>query len=117
MSPLSILICIWLHHLTGEILSLQSESITLYCDNQATLKLMQGNNYHTRMKHINICYHFIQDVVKKGYVTGLGAASRAGAHVSCATRQGSVLCLCTSLGSLLFDLTYDTCFISITITS
>jgi hypothetical protein len=36
-------------------------------------------------------------------VTGLGAASRAGAHVSCATGQESVMCLSTSLGSLLFD--------------
>ena len=51
--------CIWLRHLTGEILPIQSESITLYCDNQATLKLMQGDNYHARMKHIDICYHFI----------------------------------------------------------
>jgi hypothetical protein len=60
--------CIWLHHLTGEILPTQSKSITLYCDNQAALKLMQGDNYHTRMKHIDIHYHFIQDVVKKGYI-------------------------------------------------
>jgi hypothetical protein len=51
--------CIWLHRLTGEILPTQSESITLYCDNQATLKLMQGDNYHTRTKHIDIHYHFI----------------------------------------------------------
>jgi hypothetical protein len=51
--------CIWLHRLTGEILPTQSESITLYCDNQAALKLVQGNNYHIRMKHINFCYHFI----------------------------------------------------------
>jgi hypothetical protein len=58
--------CIWLHRLTGEILPIQSKSITLYCDNQATLKLMQGNNYHARTKHIDLCYHFIQDVVKKG---------------------------------------------------
>jgi hypothetical protein len=60
--------CIWLHHLTGEILPTQSGSITLYCDNQATLKLVQGDNYHARMKHINIHYHFIRDVVKKGYI-------------------------------------------------
>ena len=39
----------------------------------------------------------------EGDVTGLGAASRAGAHVSCATGQESVMCLSTSLGSLLFD--------------
>jgi hypothetical protein len=51
--------CIWLHRLTGEIFPIQSESITLYCDNQATLKLAQGDNYHTRMKHIDIHYHFI----------------------------------------------------------
>jgi ribonuclease HI len=60
--------CIWLRHLTGEILPTQSKSITLYCDNQAALKLMQGDNYHTRTKHIDIHYHFIQDVVKKGYI-------------------------------------------------
>jgi hypothetical protein len=60
--------CIWLCHLTGEILPTQSKSITLYCDNQATLKLVQGHNYHVRMKHIDIHYHFIQDVVKKGYI-------------------------------------------------
>jgi hypothetical protein len=60
--------CIWLHRLTGEILPIQSESITLYCDNQAALKLTQGDNYHMRMKHIDICYHFIRDVVNKGYI-------------------------------------------------
>jgi hypothetical protein len=51
--------CIWLHCPTGEILPTQSKSITLYCDNQATLKLAQGDNYHARTKHIDICYHFI----------------------------------------------------------
>jgi hypothetical protein len=51
--------CIWLRCLTGEILPTQSKSITLYCDNQATLKLAQGDNYHARTKHIDICYHFI----------------------------------------------------------
>jgi hypothetical protein len=51
--------CIWLHCLTCEILPTQPELITLYCDNQATLKLTQDNNYHARTKHIDICYHFI----------------------------------------------------------
>jgi hypothetical protein len=39
----------------------------------------------------------------EGDVTGLGAASRAGTHVSCATGQESDIWLCMSLGSLLFD--------------
>jgi hypothetical protein len=60
--------CIWLHRLTGEVLPTQSKSITLYCDNQAALKLVQGDSYHARTKHIDICYHFIQDMVKKGYI-------------------------------------------------
>jgi hypothetical protein len=35
----------------------------LYCDNQAVLKLATDYNYHTRTKHIDICYHFIRQVV------------------------------------------------------
>jgi len=56
--------CIWLRCLTGDILLPLSESTTLHCDNQAALKLAQDNNYHVRMKHIDIRYHFIWDVVK-----------------------------------------------------
>jgi len=58
--------CIWLHRLAGDILPPLPESTTLHCDNQAALKLAQDNNYHTQMKHIDIWYHFIQDVVKQG---------------------------------------------------
>jgi len=42
--------------------------MTLYCDNQAALKLTQDDNYHAHMKHINIHYHFIQDVVEQGLI-------------------------------------------------
>src|SRR6266850_1234621 len=60
--------CIWLHHLTGDILPPLPESTTLHCDNQAALKLAQDDNYHAQTKHINIRYHFIRDVVKQGYI-------------------------------------------------
>jgi len=60
--------CIWLCRLTGDILLPLPESTTLHCDNQAALKLVQDDNYHTRTKHIDIRYHFIQDVVKQGYI-------------------------------------------------
>jgi hypothetical protein len=44
-------------------------SLRAHCiSSDTTLKLMQGDNYHARMKHINIHYHFIQDVVNKGYI-------------------------------------------------
>ena len=59
---------IWLCRLTGEILTSKLESMTLYCDNQAALKLAQDDNYHTHTKHIDIRYHFIQDVVEWGLI-------------------------------------------------
>ena len=58
--------CIWLRRLTGEILPTDDDPpTTLYCDNQAALKLAQDDNYHARTKHIDIRYHFIRDVVKR----------------------------------------------------
>jgi len=59
---------IWLRRLTGEILTSKPESMTLYCDNQAALKLMQDDNYHMHTKHIDICYHFIRNVVEWGLI-------------------------------------------------
>ena len=36
---------------------------TLYCDNQAVLKLATDDNYHARTKHIDIRHPFIHQVV------------------------------------------------------
>ena len=59
---------IWLHCLTGEILTSKPELMTLYCNNQAALKLAQDDNYHVHTKHIDIHYHFIRDVVERGLI-------------------------------------------------
>jgi hypothetical protein len=42
---------------------------TLFCDNQAALKLAIDDNYHMRIKHINIYYHFICQVIKSEDIT------------------------------------------------
>jgi hypothetical protein len=42
---------------------------TLYCDNQAALRLIEDDNYHARTKHIDIRYHFIRDITKRGDIT------------------------------------------------
>ena len=55
--------CIWLCHLIGELSPSPLSTTTLYCDNQATLKLATDNNYHMRTKHIDICFHFICQVM------------------------------------------------------
>ena len=35
----------------------------LYLDSQSAITLTKDGSYHARMKHIDICYHFIRFVV------------------------------------------------------
>lgn len=44
------------------------ESITIYCDNQSCLKLLENSVFHDRLKHIEIKYHYIQNIVTRGAV-------------------------------------------------
>ena len=60
--------CIWLCCLIEELSPSPLSMTTLYCDNQATLKLATDNNYHARTKHIDICFHFIHQVMASGAV-------------------------------------------------
>src|SRR6266481_10164949 len=41
----------------------------LYCDNQASIALMKDAQYHTRMKHIDMRFHFIRETVKAGSIS------------------------------------------------
>ena len=40
----------------------------LLCNNQATIKLVIDDNYHACTKHIDICYHFIHQVISMGEI-------------------------------------------------
>ena len=55
--------CIWLCCLIEELSPSPLSTTTLYCDNQAALKLATDDNYHVRTKHIDIHFHFICQVV------------------------------------------------------
>jgi hypothetical protein len=59
----------WLCRLKGELLTPISSPTIIYCDNQAALKLTTDDNYQARTKHIDICYHFIRQVVSVGEIT------------------------------------------------
>jgi hypothetical protein len=60
--------CIWLRCLTGELFPSFNMTTTLFCDNQAALKLAQNDNYHTCTKHIDIRVHFIREVIAGGAI-------------------------------------------------
>jgi hypothetical protein len=59
---------VWLCRLKGELLSPLINPTMIYCDNQAALKLATDDNYRARMKHIDICYHYIRQVISAGEI-------------------------------------------------
>jgi hypothetical protein len=38
----------------------------ILCDNQSCIKMTENPVFHDRSKHIEICYHFICDMVQRG---------------------------------------------------
>jgi hypothetical protein len=60
--------CIWLRCLIGEIFPQLIDQTTLFCNNQATLRLAMDDNYHARTKHIDIRFHFICQTVEDGSI-------------------------------------------------
>ena len=40
--------------------------IDILCDNQSCIKMTENPVFHDKSKHIEIKYHFIQDMVQKG---------------------------------------------------
>jgi hypothetical protein len=45
---------------------LELEPTSIYCDNYSCVKISENLVFHDKSKHIEIKYHFIQDMVEKG---------------------------------------------------
>ena len=60
---------IWLRQLIHQFFPLPTSPTTIFCDNQASIKLAYDDNYHARTKHIDIWYHFIRQVVSEGIIS------------------------------------------------
>lgn len=59
---------IWLRNLLLELGYPQPRVTLLYCDNSGTVDFAHDPHSHTRMKHIDICAHFIQNQVNNGVI-------------------------------------------------
>ncbi|GJZ05783.1 hypothetical protein Tco_0539576 [Tanacetum coccineum] len=58
---------LWMRsHLTDY--GLGFNKIPIYCDNKSAIALCCNNVQHSRSKHIDIRFHFIKELVKKGVV-------------------------------------------------
>lgn len=50
-------------------IGLPLSSIQLYYDNMGVTQLAANPVFHARTKHIEVSYHFIRDLVSKGFLT------------------------------------------------
>ena len=44
-------------------LGFKQDKYVLFCDNQSVIHLSKNASFHSRSKHIDVCYHWIRDVL------------------------------------------------------
>ncbi|MCO5603495.1 hypothetical protein L7F22_057646 [Adiantum nelumboides] len=54
---------IWLTRLVGD-LGIVGEVPLLHCDSQSAIQLARNPVFHAKMKHVDVRYHFIRDVLE-----------------------------------------------------
>jgi len=54
----------------------QLTTSTIFCDNQAAIAIAHHPEFHTRMKHIDIAFHFLRDLVESGTIDIIYVPSR-----------------------------------------
>ena len=59
---------IWLWKLLTGLFDLEMEAITILCDNQNCIKMIENPVFHDKSKHIEIRYHYIHDMVQRGAI-------------------------------------------------
>lgn len=55
---------IWLKQLADELDKNIAKTITVFCDNQSSIKLAESDAYRPRTKHIDIRYHHIRELIE-----------------------------------------------------
>jgi hypothetical protein len=49
-------------------LSINNRPVNVFCDNKSAISLIKSGAHSTKGKHIDINYHYIQDIVEKGEI-------------------------------------------------
>lgn len=55
----------WLKTLLNDF-SFDRKTIRIYCDNESTIYLSKSHQFHNKIKHIDIKYHFVGQKVEGG---------------------------------------------------
>jgi hypothetical protein len=60
---------VWLRKLLSDLFSFELEPTVIHCDNQSYIKLSENPMFHDRSKHIEMRYHYVQDIVQKNILS------------------------------------------------
>eukprot|EP00253_Pinus_taeda_P022287 PITA_22287 len=55
---------LWMHQFLGEI-GIKQDKYVLYCDSQSAIHLAKNPTFHSKTKHIDLRYHWIQHVLEE----------------------------------------------------
>jgi len=56
---------IWLQRLLDD-LGIDKDLLKINCDNMSTIYLVKNQIYHSRMKYIDVKFHFVQKILDEG---------------------------------------------------
>jgi len=59
---------IWMKRILEKLSQSQSQCLTIFCGNSSTIKLSRNPVMHGRNKHIDVRFHFLRDLTKKGII-------------------------------------------------
>ena len=57
---------IWLRKLLTDLFDLEMRETVILCDNKSCIKMTENPIFHDKLKHIEIRYHYICDMVQRG---------------------------------------------------
>ena len=59
---------VWIARFVKEVMEVKIEAVKIMIDNQSTIMLSNTSAHHSRTKHIDTHYHFIQDYIQEARV-------------------------------------------------
>jgi hypothetical protein len=60
---------VWIKHFVDSLkLDMQDRPVSMFCDNKSTISLIKSGANSSKGKHIDVNYHYIQDIVERGEI-------------------------------------------------
>ena len=57
-----------MRNMSSDLFDLHLDMTCLFCDNQICVNILENPVFHDKLKHIEIKYHYIRDMVQRGKV-------------------------------------------------